>query len=151
MNLKQAKQLNQGDMIYHITKTNADNTPMRAKVTSIKTWKRSPDRVEVRVKRGLYDYATFTETDLDQISISENVIHESDFTRVKNDGNGNPRYALHFISCNPDQGTTYQETIKLMNKIGGRKFHNKQYGGGIVFQSYNLAHTIKAIHDITGR
>ena len=22
--------------------------------------------------------------------------------------------------------------------MGGKKFHNKQYGGGIVFQSYNI-------------
>jgi hypothetical protein len=25
----------------------------------------------------------------------------------------------------------------LAKKLGGRKFHNKQYGGGIVFESYN--------------
>lgn len=28
-----------------------------------------------------------------------------------------------------------------MNKIGGRKYHVKSFGGGIVFQSYNLAET----------
>ena len=68
MNIKQAKQLTQGQLVYHVTKKNADGSPMRAKVTSIKTWKRSPERVEVRVKRGLYEYATFTENELDQLT-----------------------------------------------------------------------------------
>lgn len=68
MNLEQAKNLRQGQMVYHVTKKNADGTPMRARVTSIKTWKRSPERIEVRVKHGLYDYATFTQNELDQLT-----------------------------------------------------------------------------------
>lgn len=68
MKLETAKVLKQGQMIYHTSKKNTDGTAMRAKVTSIKIWKRSPDRVEVRVKHGLYDYATFNETELDQIT-----------------------------------------------------------------------------------
>lgn len=71
MNVQEAKQLKQGQLVYHVTKKNADGSPMRAKVTSIKTWKRSPDRVEVRVKRGLYEYATFTENELDQLTINK--------------------------------------------------------------------------------
>lgn len=57
-----------------------------------------------------------------------------DFTRIDNDTNGNPRYVCHFLNISKD----YDSAVKLANKIGGRKFHNKQYGGGIVFQSYNL-------------
>lgn len=68
MKLDTAKALRQGQMVYHTSKKNADGTAMRARVTSIKTWKRSPDRVEVRVKHGLYDYAAFNETELDQIT-----------------------------------------------------------------------------------
>jgi len=68
MTLNEAKQLKNGQMVYHTSKKNADGTPMRAKVTSIKTWKRSPDRVEVNVKRGLYEYATFNEYELDQLT-----------------------------------------------------------------------------------
>ena len=26
--------------------------------------------------------------------------------------------------------------LEAARKLGGRKFHNKQYGGGIVFQAY---------------
>lgn len=57
-----------------------------------------------------------------------------DFKRVKNDGNGNPRYVCHFLNF----ADNYARALFLANKIGGRKFHNKQYGGGIVFQSYNV-------------
>ena len=42
---------------------------MRAIVTSIKTWKTRPDDILVSVKHGLYDYAKFTQDELDQIDI----------------------------------------------------------------------------------
>lgn len=56
-----------------------------------------------------------------------------EFTRINNDSNGNPRYVCHFLNLSND----YDTAVKLANSIGGRKFHNKQYGGGLVFQSYN--------------
>lgn len=58
---------------------------------------------------------------------------EIEFTRVKNDVYGNPRVVCHFLNL----ANTYPRAIKLANSIGGRKFHNKQYGGGVVFQCYN--------------
>ena len=78
--------------------------------------------------------------------MQENKITPSDFTRVNNDGNGNPRYVLHYVAIqlSPDEleglgiGNKYHAAINKARKLGGRKFHNKQYGGGIVFQSYNL-------------
>ena len=87
-----------------------------------------------------------------------------EFTRVNNDGNGNPRYVCHFLSIpmnkeeleeinipKPRIGKygepikdnrfsierQYEKAVAKARTIGGRKFHNKQYGGGIVFQSYN--------------
>ena len=57
-----------------------------------------------------------------------------DFKRINNDINGNPRYVCHFLNLSSD----YKSAILLANKLGGRKFHNKQYGGGLVFQSYNI-------------
>ncbi len=71
LTLDQAKNLQQGQTIFHMTRRNADGkTPMMAKVTSIKTWKskRFRDRVEVKVKRGLYEYATFTEAEIHMIT-----------------------------------------------------------------------------------
>lgn len=71
MTVEQAKALTSGDMVHHVTKKNADGTPMRARVTSVKTWKRSPERVQVNVKHGLYDYASFNEWELDQLAIGD--------------------------------------------------------------------------------
>lgn len=67
MTLAEAKALKNGEYVHHVTKKNADGSPMRARVTSIKTWKRAPDRVEVRVKHGMYDYAVFGESELGQL------------------------------------------------------------------------------------
>jgi len=78
------------------------------------------------------------------------------FTRIKNDVNGNPRYVVHFLEfipegkdCQDFGGITnaYKLACKAANKIGGRKYTGKDFGGGIVFQSYNnsdLEKNIKA-------
>ena len=42
----------------------------------------------------------------------------------------------------------YPNICGLMNTIGGRKYHNKSYGGGIVFQSYNLQDTADTINKL---
>lgn len=68
MTLEQAKALRPGDMTYHTSKKNADGTPMRAKVLSVKTWKTRPLDVLVSVKHGLYDYAKFDQDELVQIT-----------------------------------------------------------------------------------
>jgi hypothetical protein len=84
-----------------------------------------------------------------------------DFTRVNNDVNGNPRYVAHFLAfTTPDDLAGYMGLDKTTQKynlalsrakpLGGRKFHNKQFGGGIVFTSYNtreLCERINAIRD----
>ena len=74
-----------------------------------------------------------------------------EFTKIKHDTNGNPRYVCHFLNLLTEQekiiipkygygrpNPHYQTAIKRANKIGGRKFHNKQYGGGIVFSTYSI-------------
>ena len=55
MTLGEAQNLGTGNYIHSLRLKNADGTPMRARVTSVKLWKRSPERVEVRYKRGLYE------------------------------------------------------------------------------------------------
>lgn len=89
-----------------------------------------------------------------------------DFTRINNDINGNPRYVCHFLNFvnNQDRkeadkqknvqktfGTVsilYEIAVKKANTIGGRKFHTKSYGGGIVFQSYNIYDLEKRINKV---
>jgi hypothetical protein len=66
-----------------------------------------------------------------------------EWTRINNDVNGNPRYVCHFLNLLTEAERekvsyphNYPLAVKRANKIGGKKFHNKQYGGGIVFQCY---------------
>jgi hypothetical protein len=74
------------------------------------------------------------------------MITVDDFTRVNNDVNGNPRYVCHFLDLDllgafsgVGISERYQLALTLAKQQGGRKFHNKQYGGGIVFSYvYNI-------------
>lgn len=68
--------------------------------------------------------------------VSEQVVNvngnEVTATRIYNDTSGNPRYVVHFLDLN----------IKTddYGKIKGlTKYNAKWYGGGYVFQSYNIA------------
>jgi len=84
------------------------------------------------------------------------MITPNQFTRINNDTNGNPRYVCHFLNFNRQADESamlsidgkYQIALSRAKKIGGRKFHNKQYGGGIVFQSYNIQATCDAINEL---
>ena len=66
------------------------------------------------------------------------------FTRINNDVNGNPRFVVHFLQL----ADTYERALYLGRKLGGRKFHNKQFGGGIAFQSYNIEQLAERIAQI---
>jgi hypothetical protein len=86
--------------------------------------------------------------------------------RIKNDTYGNPRYVVHFqhlindiedkelFETNKGTGTyvfkAYDLAAKKANKIGGRKYKGKDFGGGIVFQSYNTEDLIKQINKLKG-
>lgn len=78
-----------------------------------------------------------------------------EFTRIANDINGNPRYVFHFLNFITDQesqGLTldqkYKLAVKKAKKIGGKIYRGKSYGGGIVFQSYNIQETILKINSL---
>lgn len=82
-----------------------------------------------------------------------------EFTRINNDLNGNPRFVCHFLNIPLTEeekkqinsagmkfiSTHYSIALEKAKKIGGKKYSNKQYGGGIVFQSYNIKKTEKDI------
>lgn len=92
-----------------------------------------------------------------------------EFTRIDNDTNGNPRYVCHFLDLVKDSdfniGTidmtaneviqyvhnmsktqyAYSIAVKRAKTIGGRRYNTKKFGGGIVFQSYNIHQTEKDI------
>ena len=69
------------------------------------------------------------------------------FTRINNDTNGNPRFVIHYLQL----ADSYERALYLSRQLGGKKFHNKQYGGGIVFQSYNTDKLKKRIEEIKQR
>jgi hypothetical protein len=71
--LDQAKNLQVGQILYHVRHRNADGSPQRWKVNGqVKTWKRSPEQVQVPLKHGMYAYGTLTESDLDLVCMTEN-------------------------------------------------------------------------------
>jgi hypothetical protein len=88
-------------------------------------------------------------------------------TRINNDTCGNPRYVVHFLCLNtPEESDArlspvpgaglklddkYALAVRRANSIGGRKYHTKRYGGGIVFQSYSVAELRASINRVTGR
>jgi hypothetical protein len=83
------------------------------------------------------------------------MIQETDFTRIANDVNGNPRYVCHFAHLVKDgdgePGEVSKKYIAALNRaleLGGKKFHNKQFGGGIVFQSYSVAELCNDINNL---
>lgn len=60
-------------------------------------------------------------------------MNKSNWIRVKNDVNGNGRWVRHFVGLG---FPSYDDAIRAAKTIGGRKFHNKQFGGGLAFQAY---------------
>lgn len=81
------------------------------------------------------------------------------WTRINNDVNGNPRYVCHFFELLTEEekdqeintSSKYEKALKRAKGIGGKKFHNKQYGGGIVFQSYNTKETEAQIKELLNK
>lgn len=80
------------------------------------------------------------------------------FTRINNDVNGNPRYVIHFLEFLNDEERInipftkkYEYAVKKAKLIGGKKYDNKNYGGGIVFQSYNIADTWSKIQELKNK
>ena len=77
-----------------------------------------------------------------------------ELTRVNNDVNGNPRYAIHFLALLSDSENRsgmniperYALALKKSRAYGGRKYHTKSFGGGIVFQCYNTNELVEFIN-----
>lgn len=57
---------------------------------------------------------------------------------------------MHGWQSNIGLSERYNIALSLAKTLGGRKFHNKQYGGGIVFRSvYNLPQLCERINELT--
>jgi hypothetical protein len=69
--------------------------------------------------------------------------------RINNDVNGNPRFVVHFYDLlrygegeGLDVFEKYEIAVKKARKVGGKMYRGKDFGGGIVFQSYDIQTTI---------
>ena len=97
------------------------------------------------------------------------MITTENLTRVNNDVNGNPRYVTHFLNLitdkdkeqieidfaltlqqNPFKRITllYDLAISKARNLGGKKYRGKDFGGGIVFQSYNIHDLVKHLNEL---
>lgn len=72
------------------------------------------------------------------------MITTNDFKRIKNDSCGNPRYVLHFLRLSVE----YNEALFISRKLGGCKYRGKDFGGGIVFQCFNLGFLADSLNEI---
>jgi hypothetical protein len=70
--------------------------------------------------------------------------------KISNDINGNPRWVvgMHWILEEKEgEGLSILErfdlAVKKARKVGGKVYKGKDFGGGIVFQSYNILETLK--------
>ena len=75
--------------------------------------------------------------------------------RINNDVNGNPRYVVHFYDLLTDiEGLNlsilerYELALQKARKVGGKMYRGKDFGGGIVIQSYNILETINKVKGV---
>jgi hypothetical protein len=75
--------------------------------------------------------------------------------RINNDVNGNPRFVVHFYDLLKEgegEGLTILErfdlVVKKARKVGGKMYRGKDFGGGIVFQSYDIQATVNLVRGI---
>ena len=64
---------------------------------------------------------------------------EIEVFRIPNDVNGNPRYVVHFM----DLGIKLTDYDNINKLYGFKKYRAQWFGGGVVFQSYNIADTLE--------
>lgn len=62
---------------------------------------------------------------------------------AKDDMYGNPRYVIHYLAL----GLKDYESTKRTRSAGLKKYKGKEFGGGFVFQSYNVQASMEKIID----
>lgn len=94
-------------------------------------------------------------------------------TRLNNDVNGNPRYVIHWLALlqnealnqwdkqeiaskgawtgNKMNGLTYDIAHHIAKQSGFKRYHNKSYGGGLSFSSYNVTSDLAYLDEVCER
>jgi uncharacterized lipoprotein NlpE involved in copper resistance len=75
--------------------------------------------------------------------------------RINNDINGNPRYVVSFLDLltvadtqGLDIDQKFNLAIKKARKVGGKIYRGKDFGGGIVIQSFDILQTINKVNGL---
>lgn len=72
MKLSEAKKLEVGQILYHVSSKNTDGTAQRWRVNGmVKRWKRDVDRIRIPIKHGLYDHDYIDNDTLNLLTIKE--------------------------------------------------------------------------------
>ena len=71
-----------------------------------------------------------------EIERQKDFVTVSDFTKIKHDVNGNPRYYLPL----------FLTTEEKAREAGGVIYRGKQFGSGWVFQSYSLDYEMRKLN-----
>ena len=133
------------------------------RAASKKLSKSKPNPVKKKVAKKVGAVRTVSKKHTDAYSHNVKIkvmsgVDNIELTRVNNDNNGNPRYVVHFLNLLNDEEKSflpfnkkYEYALKKAKLIGGKKFDNKQYGGGIVFQSYNTDTLKKNIAELRNK
>jgi len=73
-----------------------------------------------------------------EVPLSDGTRKVIDCWKVTHDINGNPRYVVHYLDV-AGEGETYFQVSRRF----GRKYRAKWFGGGIVFQSYDVKGSLR--------
>lgn len=77
-----------------------------------------------------------------------NLLRDDDFMPSRNSARDMTHGEIdHYIRGMSETSYAYHLAIKRANAIGGRKYHTKLFGGGIVFQVNNLDDLAQAIRN----
>lgn len=72
MTFSEALTLRYGQIVYHVSNKNADGTPQRWRISGkVQTWKRTPSRIRIPVKHGMYDNDAIDENSLHLVVLTE--------------------------------------------------------------------------------
>ena len=82
-----------------------------------------------------------------KITVTLSSGHEVTVHQITNDKCGNPRFVIHYLEI----ADTYSDALTLIRKIGGRLYTAKWYGGGLVFSTYTLEHTLEELMSYAGK
>ena len=114
--LNQAKNLRSGQTIYMREERNSDGSAVRWRVTGkVKLWKRSPDRVQVPLKHGLYTHGYLDESNLHLFSLEDPTAKRNPAHKTQNPrGKAN---IYHYSVTGPQGGKYLTSTMAEARKL----------------------------------